>query len=37
MRKSIITAILALVAVVGQAQDVPEAFRPMMNRLTAIW
>jgi len=36
MRQAIITAILALVAVVGQAQDVPEAFRPMIDRLSAF-
>lgn len=36
MKHGIITFILSLVAVAGQAQDVPEAFRPLMNRLTAF-
>ena len=36
MNKNIITALLALVALAGQAQDMPEAFRPQMNRLTAF-
>ena len=35
-RQIIITTLLALVCVAGQAQEVPEAFRPLMNRLTAF-
>ena len=35
-RRTIITFLLALVALAGQAQDVPEVFRPLMNRLTAF-
>ena len=36
MKRQIITILLALVCVAGQAQEVPEAFRPLMNRLTAF-
>ena len=36
MKRQIITIMLALVCVAGQAQEVPEAFRPLMNRLTAF-
>ena len=36
MKKTILTILLAFVAMAGQAQDVPEAFRPLMNRLTAF-
>ena len=35
-RRTIITFLLALVALAGQAQDVPEVFRPLMNRLTVF-
>lgn len=36
MKHGIITFIFSLVALAGQAQDVPEAFRPLMNRLSAF-
>jgi len=36
MKQAIIIALLALVSLTGQAQDVPEAFRPLMNRLSAF-
>ena len=36
MKQTILTAMLVLVVVAGRAQDVPEAFRPLMNRLTAF-
>ena len=36
MKQGIITFIFFLVALAGQAQDVPEAFRPLMNRLSAF-
>ena len=36
MKQGIITFILSLVVLTGQGQDVPEAFRPLMNRLTAF-
>ena len=36
MNKLIITALLAIVALTGQAQDVTEVFRPLTDRLTAF-
>lgn len=35
-KRTIITALFALVALAGWGYEVPEAFRPLMNRLTAF-